>query len=202
MGFNTMKKFLIIFLLFCNLITSSFSKEIRSRFGFYIDVPDGLKAVQNLNIDELLKYYEGKDIDMNAFNDIMAGVPKQSMNLEYFFPRDLDPVKNSININIQEGDVNDIFIVGLKEMCKLYQKEYSRLFNKNIKQYECKLTSEFSQKFNPVIYLIHDGAENYLIQYQFQVKSRIATLTIGCDTNQNCNTMQTMGRKMIKSINY
>ena len=202
MGVNTMKKILIILLLFCNLITSSFSKEIRSRFGFYIDVPDGLTAVQNLNIEELLKDYEGKDIDMDAFNDIMAGVSKKNMNVEYFFPSDLDPVKNAININIQEGDVNDIFIVGLKEMCKIYQKEYSRLFNKNIKQYECKQTSEFSPKFNPVIFLIHDGAKNYLIQYQFQVKSGLATLTIGCDTNQNCNTMQTMGRKMIKSINY
>ncbi len=202
MGVNTMKKILIILLLFCNLITSSFSKEIRSRFGFYIDVPDGLTAVQNLNIEELLKDYEGKDIDMDAFNDIMAGVSKKNMNVEYFFPSDLDPVKNAININIQEGDVNDIFIVGLKEMCKIYQKEYSRLFNKNIKQYECKQTSEFSPKFNPVIFLIHDGAKNYLIQYQFQVKSGLATLTIGCDTNQNCNTMQTMGRKMVKSINY
>ena len=202
MGVNTMKKILIILLLFCNLITSSFSKEIRSRFGFYIDVPDGLTAVQNLNIEELLKDYEGKDIDMDAFNDIMAGVSKKNMNVEYFFPSDLDPVKNAININIQEGDVNDIFIVGLKEMCKIYQKEYSRLFNKNIKQYECKQTSEFSPKFNPVIFLIHDGAKNYLIQYQFQVKAGLATLTIGCDTNQNCNTMQTMARKMIKSINY
>ena len=152
MGVNTMKKILIILLLFCNLITSSFSKEIRSRFGFYIDVPDGLTAVQNLNIEELLKDYEGKDIDMDAFNDIMAGVSKKNMNVEYFFPSDLDPVKNAININIQEGDVNDIFIVGLKEMCKIYQKEYSRLFNKNIKQYECKQTSEFSPKFNPVIF--------------------------------------------------
>ena len=44
--------------------------------------------------------------------------------------------------------------------------------------------------------------KNYLIQYQFQVKAGLATLTIGCDTNQNCNTMQTMARKMIKSINY
>ena len=202
MGVNTMKKILIILLLFCNLITSSFSKEIRSRFGFYIDVPDGLTAVQNLNMDELLKDYEGKEIDMNAFNDIMAGVSKQNMNIEYFFPSDLDPVENSININIQEGNVNDISIVGLKEMCKIYQQEYSRLFNKNIKQYECKQTSEFSPKFNPVIFLIHDGAKNYLIQYQFQVKSGLATMTIGCDTNQNCNTMQKMGRNMIKSINY
>ena len=202
MGVNTMKKILIILLLFCNLITSSFSKEIRSRFGFYIDVPDGLTAVQNLNMDELLKDYEGKEIDMNAFNDIMAGVSKQNMNIEYFFPSDLDPVENSININIQEGNVNDISIVGLKEMCKIYQQEYSRLFNKNIKQYECKQTSQFSPKFNPVIFFIHDGAKNYLIQYQFQVKSGLATLTIGCDTNQNCNTMQKMGIKMIKSINY
>ena len=202
MGVNTMKKILIIFLLFCNLITSSFSKEIRSRFGFYIDVPNGLTAVQNLNIEELLKDYEGKEIDMNAFNDIMAGVSKQNMNVEYFFPNDLDPVKNSININIQQGNINDIFSLGMKEMCPIYQKEYSRLFKKNIKQYECKQTSEFSPKFNPVIFLVHDGAKNYLIQYQFQVNSGLATLTIGCDTNQNCNTMQTMGRKMIKSINY
>jgi len=202
MGVNTMKKIFIILLLFCNLITSSFSKEIRSRFGFYIDVPDGLTAVQNLNIEELLKDYEGKDIDMDAFNDVMAGVSKQNMNVEYFFPSDLDPVKNSINLNIQQGNIKDLFSLGMKELCKLYPREFSKLFKKKIKQYECKQTSEFSPKFNPVIFLIHDGAKNYLIQYQFQVKSGLATMTIGCDTNQNCNTMQKMGRNMIKSINY
>ena len=65
---------------------------------------------------------------------------------------------------------------------------------------ECKFTNEFSPKFSPVIYLIHDGLNNYLIQYQFQVRPGFATLTVGCDTNQNCNTMNEYAKNIILSI--
>jgi|TARA_X000000950_G_C13605323_1_gene533072 hypothetical protein len=195
-----MKKIFIFFLLFLNLINAAYSQEIRSRFGFYLNVPNSLIALHNVDIDKLLKEYEGKDVDKSAFNDIMAGATKEEMTLEYFFPKDLDPVNNSININVQKGNINDVYSLGLKDLCPLYQKEYSRLFKKKIKQYECKFITEFSPKFNSVIYLIHDGIENYLIQYQFQVRSGIATLTVGCDTNKNCNTMSRYANNMINSI--
>ena len=195
-----MKKIFICFLLFSNLISTAYSEEIRSRFGFYLKIPNSLIALHNVDIDKLLKEYEGKDVDKNAFNDIMAGATRHEMTLEYFFPKDLDPVNNSININVQKGEIKDVYSLGLKDLCSLFQKEYSRLFKKKINQYECKFISEFSPKFNPVIYLIHDGIENYLIQYQFQVRSGIATLTVGCDNNKNCNTMSKYAKNMINSI--
>ena len=195
-----MYKTLIIFLIFLNLTSYVLAKEIRSRFGFYYNIPDSLAAVQDLNLDDLLEAYEGTKIDKNALNDLMAGIPKTNMNVEYFFPKNLDPTYNSINLNIQEGDINDINSIGLKNLCPLYQQEYSKLFKKKIKQYECKFTNEFSPKFSPVIYLIHDGLNNYLIQYQFQVRPGFATLTVGCDTNQNCNTMNEYAKNIILSI--
>ena len=58
-----------------------------------------LRHAQNLNldnidIDKLLKEYEGKDVDKSAFNDIMAGATKEEMTLEYFFPNKKSAKKN------------------------------------------------------------------------------------------------------------
>ena len=82
-----MKEIFIFFLLFLNLINAAYSQEIRSRFGFYLNVPNSLIALHNVDIDKLLKEYEGKDVDKSAFNDIMAGATKEEMTLEYFFSK-------------------------------------------------------------------------------------------------------------------
>ena len=72
-----MKKLLTILII--SLIHSSnifATEEIRSRFGFYITMPDKFMAVQDQNVDDLLKLYEGSYLDKGAFNDLMAGVSK------------------------------------------------------------------------------------------------------------------------------
>ena len=62
-----MKKLVIVIfaLIFWN--TNVFAKEeIRSRFGFYITAPSNFIAVQNQNLDDLLKKYKGPNLDKKA----------------------------------------------------------------------------------------------------------------------------------------
>ena len=197
-----MKKLLTILIISlvynCNIFAA---EEIRSRFGFYITVPDKFVAVQDQNMDDLLKVYDGTDLDKKAFNDLMAGVSKNRMNIEYFFPTHLDPASNSFNINIQKGNVAEIIGVGMNNICPYYQKEYSKLFKKNIRQHECDTTKKLRPKFNSAIFLKHDRASppGFLIQYQFDLAAGITTFTVGCEF-KNCEQMNSYAKKMIKSI--
>ena len=52
-----MRKSLIFLTCFFLLITTQTlnSKEIRSMFGFYVDIPDEYELLQNLNLDDLIK---------------------------------------------------------------------------------------------------------------------------------------------------
>ena len=69
-------------------------KEIRTRFGFYIDLPNNFIAFQDQNLGDLLKEYEGSDINKEFFNDIAAGSTKKDLNVEFYLPKNLDPSIN------------------------------------------------------------------------------------------------------------
>ena len=55
---------IILGLLWCNIVIA---KEIRTRFGFYINLPNNYVALQDQNLDELMKEYEGEEIDKDFF---------------------------------------------------------------------------------------------------------------------------------------
>ena len=197
-----MKKLLIILIISLVYNSNIFAaEEIRSRFGFYISVPDKFVAVQDQNIDELLKLYKDSDINKSAFNDLMSGISKDRMNIEYFFPTHLDPASNSLNINIQKGNIAEIIELGMTNVCPYYQKEYSKIFKKNIRQHKCNATKKLRPKFNSAIFLKHDrpSPPGFLIQYQFNTKGGSTTFTAGCDF-KNCEQMDSYAKKMIKSI--
>ncbi|MEC7136929.1 MAG: hypothetical protein VXW51_04155 [Pseudomonadota bacterium] len=181
--------------------SSVYAEEIRSRFGFYITVPTNFIALQNQNMDDLLKKYEGSQLDKDAFNDIMAGVSKQNMNIEFFFPTHMNnPEDHSININVQKGDIKEISSIPMSDICPMYKSNYSKVFKKNIKQYSCKLTKKFSPKFSPAIFLYHDGASGYLVQYQIQTSAGLTTFTAGCNSKKTCELMDNYTSQMIRSI--
>ena len=189
-------------ILCCNIVIA---KEIRTRFGFYIDLPNNFIALQDQNLGDLLKEYEGSSINKEFFNDIMAGSTKQDLNIEFYFPKNFDPEINSININYQTdvslGSMLNDF--GLKDICPYYNEIFEELFKRKINQYYCKLDKKFKPKFTRVIHTKHDGSvpEQIMIQYQFDVNKKMVTLTVGCDP-KNCNSMQKTGENIIKSISY
>ena len=58
-------------MLCCNIVMA---KEIRTRFGFYIDLPSSFIAIQDQNLGDLLKEYEGSEInkDLIRVSDILT----------------------------------------------------------------------------------------------------------------------------------
>ncbi len=191
-----------IFLFLTNL---SFSEEIRTRFGFFINLPNDFVAIQDQNIGELMKEYDGSDMDKEFFNEFMAGSKKNDMNIEYYFPEKINPERNSINLNYQKDTSLDEIITQVdlqKDVCPYYLQVYQDLFNRNVKQYYCKLNNNFKNKYKNVIHLKHDGPfkNTYMIQYQFDVMRKMVTLTIGCQY-ENCKYMEKVGINIIKSIN-
>ena len=193
--------FLVTGIIWCNIVMA---KEIRTRFGFYIDLPNNFIAFQDQNLGDLLKLYEGSDINKEFFNDIAAGSSKKDLNVEFYLPKNLNPEINSININYQ----TDVSIVStlknfeLKDICAYYNKIFQELFKKKINQYYCKLDKKFTPKFTTVVHTKHDGSMpgQQMIQYQFDVNKKMLTLTVACEP-KNCNSIQKTGEYIIKSIN-
>ena len=198
------KKFSLLFIVSFLFSNFSFAKEIRSRFGFYIDVPNNFVFIQDQNINDLMNESDN-DMNKEFFNDMVSGTSKQDLNVEFYFPKNLNAEFNSININMQSGVTlkeikNDFRLI---EICKYYQQLFSDLFNRKIKQYECNYTNDFRQKYPDVFRAKHDSAKrgNFMIQYQFDQRRNLITLTIGCEP-KNCNYMEKVAVGMIRSINY
>ena len=85
--------FFITIILF--LTNISFAKEIRTRFGFFINLPNDFIAIQDQNIADLMNEYEGSDLDKEFFNEFMAGSTKNDMNIMVFY------VSSNIPKNVQ-----------------------------------------------------------------------------------------------------
>ena len=86
----------IIFL----LVSTQFvlSKEVRTRFGFYINLPNNFIQL-NANVDELLKKDSEGIINKEYFDELMSGSAKSDMNIEYLYPtKKYNPETNNINI--------------------------------------------------------------------------------------------------------
>ena len=195
----------IFFLILISFFFHNFtlSKEIRTRFGFYIDLPKNFVAIQNQNVNELLKDSESS-LNKDFFNELIAGSSKQDLNVEFYYPKNLNAEFNSININLQSGvtlkETRDEF--SLNEICKAYQQLFIELFRKRTKQYECKYNNNFKSKYQNVLRTKHDGSVNgqLMIQYQLDQNRKLLTLTIGCEP-KNCNYMEKVAVGIIKSIN-
>lgn len=200
------KKFRIIItisifsLLFYNF---TIADEIRTRFGFYIDLPENFVAIQDQNIGELMNETDN-DLNKEFFNDMMAGSSKQDLNIEFYYPKNLNAEYNSININVQrEGNLREIRRdFSLNEICGYYQQMFSEFFKKQIRQYECKYNNNFKPKYPDVLRTKHDASQNgnFMFQYQFDYRNNLVTLTIGCEPI-NCRYMEDAGIQMIRSIN-
>tara|TARA_Y100000590_G_scaffold344005_1_gene393275 strand:+ start:88 stop:687 length:600 start_codon:yes stop_codon:yes gene_type:complete len=193
--------FLIAGILWCNIVIA---KEIRTRFGFYIDLPSSFIAIQDQNIGDIMKEYDGSEINKDFFNDFMKGSTKQDLNVEFYFPKNFDAELNSINLNYQtDASVDSVLNdVGLKDICPYYNELFEELFKRKINQYYCKFEKKFKPKFTNVIHTKHDGSVpgQIMIQYQFDVNKKMLTLTVGCEP-KNCNSMQKTSEYIIKSIN-
>ena len=197
---NALNKFKIIYvrnlivILFILLFSISelFAKEVRTRYGFYIDLPNNYIS-STANMDDLLKE-SGDDVPINKdyFNEMLAGSSKSDMNIEYFFPKKkYNPEFNNINITMVDGNVREFLEFTKKEICSEMKVMVSGLYNKNVREYGCEMNpKKIKKKTSPVVfYFIYDGPFKNTKVYMAMLQNKfgkITSFTMVCE-NKNCS---------------
>jgi len=185
-------------------IQTAFGKEVRTRYGFYIDLPDDYISL-SANMDELLKQDKNNEIkiDRKFFNDMMAGSSKSDLNIEYFFPRKKYKGEfNNIYIQVQEGiNFKELLAYTEQEICNLMAGQLSALYQKNVKLYSCSYNPNFiEKKTSPGVYYMQtDGPfKNQRAHFVFlQTRLGFTSFVAGCEF-MNCSKFK---NDMIKITN-
>lgn len=158
-----MKKIFLSTVLLLLSIELSFSKEVRTRFGFYIDLPKDYFSM-TANIEEILKEDKNNEIniDKEFFNQQMTGASRDDLNTEYYFPRrKYDGTQNMIYILIQDIKFDDLMTFSLNEICQATIENLSGLYKKNVKLYNCAFNPEtIAIKDSPGVYYIETDGIN------------------------------------------
>jgi hypothetical protein len=187
-----MKKLFLSTLLLLLSIELSFSKEVRTRFGFYVDLPKNYFSM-TANVDELLK--EDKDdkigIDKKFYNDQMSGASRSDLDTEYYFPeRKYDGSKNMIYIMVQDIKFDELMMFSLNEICQAMTENLSGLYKKQVKLYNCAFNPDtIALKDSPGVYYIETDAietNQRLHMVILDMNDRgMITFTAGCEI-KNC----------------
>lgn len=189
----TMKKIFlsIIFLLVSTQLV--FGKEVRTRFGFYIDLPSNFFQF-NANLDELLEADKEGLVNRDYFDQMVSGAAKNDMDIEYLFPKKkYDPETNNINITMSQQDLKEIMAFTIDELCPEIKIMMEGLYNKRIKTYQCvKNPNNIKRKSSPAVYYFEvDGPFNNQRAHMVMLQTRrgyTTTLTLGCET-KNCSNL-------------
>lgn len=157
-----MKKIFFSILFLFLSIEQSLAKEVRTRFGFYINLPNNYLQL-TANIDEMLK----KDVDDSLtfnkeyFNEMMSGSARSDLNIEYYFPKKkYNAEKNMIYIMVQSDLIfNEILDYSPDEICQATSENLGMLYNKKMKIYDCKFNPQFIDRKNSsgIFYIETDG---------------------------------------------
>ena len=157
-----MKKIFFSILFLFLSIEQSLAKEVRTRFGFYINLPNNYLQL-TANIDEMLK----KDVDDSLtfnkeyFNEMMSGSARSDLNIEYYFPKKkYNAEKNMIYIMVQSDLIfNELLDYSPDEICQATSENLGLLYNKKIKIHDCKFNPKFIDRKNSsaIFYIESDG---------------------------------------------
>ena len=180
--------------------------KTQTKFGFSLNVPeDYIQLNEDLNLDQFLKRYKGKEADINYIRQLTKSVIGNA-SYEYFIHRNLTANGNSINFNQMlnaSSTIAQYKQTEKSELCDFLRSQISNMYNgKNVKQYNCSFIGEINNNISEVFKMTHDGRlpNQKLIQYQFQFKESLITVTLGC-FKENCDSMDKDLTNMLKSIN-
>jgi len=187
-----MRNLIVILFILLFSISELFAKEVRTRYGFYIDLPNNYIS-STANMDDLLKE-SGDDVPINKdyFNEMLAGSSKSDMNVEYFFPKKkYNPEFNNINITMMDGNVREFLEFTKKEICSEIKVMVSGLYKKNVREYGCEINpKKIKKKTSPVVfYFIYDGPFKNTKVYMAMLQNKfgkITSFTMVCE-NKNCS---------------
>ena len=202
-----MKKSFIIIALIATLFAQTLNaKEIRSMFGFYLDLPNGYEAIQNLNLNELLKDNPDADINKEFLNDMMTGTAKGDMDIEYFFPMTkLNPEFNNLYITHAKTNIKEFMSFDFQILCDGMKDLFAGLWDRpTIKQFQCvKNPKEITIKSPLSVRLVHEGPfkKTKMFNYYFEVYRGFTTTTSLVCEIKNCRKLEKDLIKMTNSIN-
>jgi len=192
--------YIFLVLMWCNV---GFAEEIKSKLGFYLELPLTWIVIDNQNVKEFTeKSVYGMD------DELMREMFKLADNhtLLYIIPTNLNPKLNNININVQPLTGEEVLLESDMPVFCEYILDLLRDVHKklSIKQYECKL-SKLIPKFHNVIEMKHGGlfkGQN-MIQFIFDDKpnAKTLTLTTGCEYD-NCKVLKRESIRIINSIRF
>ena len=186
-----MKK--VLFTIIILLISSEivFAKEVRTRFGFYIDLPNEFDTV-TANLDDLLNKTKDSElkIDKDAFNNMAAGGSKSDLDIEYYFPiKKYNAELNMVYIMSVDLDMGELLAFQPYEVCEAMTYEFSLLYQKKVNLYDCELNPTNIKKKNSrgVYFLESDGLANNqrLIIIMVEMKNKLVQFAAGCE-NKYC----------------
>ena len=181
----------IIFLLVSTQLV--FGKEVRTRFGFYINLPSNFFQF-NANLDELLESDKEGLVNRDYFDQMVSGATKSDMDIEYLFPKKkYDPETNNINITMSKQDLKEIMAFTIDELCPEIKIMMEGLYNKRVKTYQCvKNPNNIKRKSSPAVYYFEaDGPFNNQRAHMVMLQTRrgySTTFTLGCET-KNCSNL-------------
>lgn len=187
-----MKNISIVLFFLIFFASELFAKEMRTRYGFYIDLPKGYIS-STANMDDLLKE-NSDDVPVNKeyLNEMLAGSSRSDLNIEYFFPKKkYNPEFNNINLTMMDGNVREFLEYTMEEICSEVKVMVRSLYNKNVREYGCEMNpKKIKKKTSPaVFYFIYDGpfknSKVHMVMLQTKF-SKITTFTMVCK-NKNCS---------------
>jgi len=192
-----MNKFFFSILLLLLLVEQSLAKEVRTRFGFYINLPNNYLQL-TANIDEMLK----KDIDDSLtfnkeyFNEMMSGSARSDLNIEYYFPKKkYNAEKNMIYIMVQSDLIfNELLDYSPDEICQATSENLGLLYNKKIKIHDCKFNPKFIDRKNSsaIFYIESDGylPTQKIYMVMLEISNGFTTnFVAGCEI-KNCTNIK------------
>ena len=200
---NKLRNTLIIILVSFFFSNISFSKEFKTRYGFYVDIPKNYLSL-NANIEDLIEADKDNEIDINKefFKDTMSGSPKSDLDIEYFFPKKkYNAEYNNIYIIVQKINIREFLDYQPNEICLGTRESLKTLYKKQVDIYECEFNPKFVQKKNSpgVYYMEFDGPFNNqrLHMIILQMNSGLTSFAAGCIT-KNCSVFK---KDLIKIAN-
>ena len=145
---NKIRNTLIIILVSFFFNNISFSKEFKTRYGFYVDIPKNYLSL-NANIEDLIEADKDNEIDINKefFKDTMSGSPKSDLDIEYFFPKKKYNAEfNNIYVIVQKINIIEFLDYQPNEICLATRESLKTLYKKQVDIYECEFNPKFVKK--------------------------------------------------------
>ena len=204
------KKFKIIFLylfFYTFFFNSALAVEFKTRFGYYVNVPENYISHESPNLQKLFKENKKKEYGINkmTFEKVMTGNVDNDL-VEVFFPKKKYNAEfNNIVLSSQpesKSEFNKFLKYDIYEICLTFKSAALKLHKKEVKLLDCEFNPEFiEKKDSPAIYFMKfEGLRKNYNSYfvLLEVKAQTSIFKARCSL-ENCSVILNDFIKIINS---